>query len=174
MGIFVEAAAAKVLNVNWHRCKVIFLRNALANAGKGQRKIVLAAINTKFAQGTFETAVAHWRIVADELRGKLPKFGALMDEAETDVLSYLAFPNAHRTQILSANPLERLNAEVKRRPDVVGISPGDAEVVWVVGAILLEQNDERASQRCDTKLEGLQSLIDNPAARLSAGINRRR
>ena len=96
---------------------------------------------------------------------------ALMDEVETEVLSYLAFPKAHRTQIHSTNPLERLNAEVKRRTDVVGIFPNDAAVTRLVGAILLEQNDEWALQRRYMQLEGLQSLIDNPAARLSAVIN---
>ena len=94
-----------------------------------------------------------------------------MDEAETEVLSYLAFPKAHRTQIHSTNPLERLNAEVKRRTDVVGIFPNDAAVTRLVGAILLEQSDEWALQRRYMQLEGLQSLIDNPAARLSAVIN---
>ena len=87
------------------------------------------------------------------------------------MLSYLAFPKAHRTQIHSTNPLERLNAEVKRRTDVVGIFPNDAAVTRLVGALLLEQNDEWALQRRYMQLEGLQSLIDNPAARLSAVIN---
>lgn len=114
-----KAAAAKVLNASWQRCKVHFLRNALANAGKGQRQMVLAAINTAFAQDSFETATAQWRIVADQLRAKLPKLGELMDTAETEVLSFMAFPKAHRTQIHSTNPLERLNAEGKRRTDVV-------------------------------------------------------
>ena len=148
-----------------------FLRNALAHAGKGQRQMVLAAINTAFAQETHEAAVTQWRIVADQLRVKFPKLGTLMDEAETEVLSYLAFPKAHRTQIHSTNPLERLNAEVKRRTDVVGIFPNDAAVTRLVGALLLEQNDEWALQRRYMQLEGLQSLIDNPAARLSAVIN---
>jgi putative transposase len=97
------AAASKVLSATWQCCKVDFLGNALPDAGKGQRQMLLAAINTAFAQETHEAAVAHWRIVADQLRDKFPNLGALMAEAE--VLSYLAFPKAHRTQIHSTNPL---------------------------------------------------------------------
>ena len=166
-----KAAAAKVLNATWQRCKVHFLRNALAHAGKGQRQMVLAAINTAFAQDSFETASAQWRVVADQLRVKLPKLGDLMDGAETEVLSFMAFPKAHRTQIHSTNPLERLNAEVKRRTDVVGIFPNESAVIRLVGALLLEQNDEWQLQRRYMQLEGLASLSDNQPARLSAVVS---
>ncbi len=90
-----KAAAAKVLNATWQRCKVHFLRNALAHAGKGQQQMVLAAINTAFAQDSFETVSAQWRVVADQLRAKLPKLGELMDAAEIEVLSFMAFPKTH-------------------------------------------------------------------------------
>jgi len=113
-----------------------FLRNALAHDGKGQRQMVLAAINTLFAQETQDAAVTQWRIVADQLRVKLPALGTLMDKAETEVPNYLAFPKAHRTQIHSTNPLERINAEIMRRTDVVGIFPNDAAVVRLVGALM--------------------------------------
>src|SRR6201996_9097141 len=93
-----KAAAAKVLGATWQRCKVHFLRNALAHAGKGQRQMVLAAINTVFAQDSFESAIAQWRVVADQLRSKFTKLSELMDSAETDVLAYMCFPKAHRTQ----------------------------------------------------------------------------
>ena len=166
-----KVAAAKVLNATWQRCKVHFLRNALAHAGKGQRQMVLAAINTAFAQDSFETASAQWRVVADQLRVKLPKLGDLMDGAETEVLSFMAFPKAHRTQIHSTNPLERLNAEVKRRTDVVGIFPNESAVIRLVGALLLEQNDEWQLQRRYMQLEGLASLSDNQPARLSAVVS---
>lgn len=82
-----KAAAAKVLSATWQRCKVHFLHNALAHAGKGQRQMVLAAINTVFAQETLDAAVVQWRIVADRLRIKIPTLGRLMDKAETEVLS---------------------------------------------------------------------------------------
>jgi putative transposase len=166
-----KAAAAKVLGATWQRCKVHFLRNALAHAGKGQRQMVLAAINTAFAQDTFESASQQWRVVADQLRGKFPKLADLMDSAEADVLAFMSFPKAHRTQIHSTNPLERLNAEIKRRTDVVGIFPNEPAVIRLVGALLLEQNDEWQLQRRYMQLEGLQLLSNNQSVRLSAVVN---
>ena len=166
-----KAAAAKVLTATWQRCRVHFLRNALAHAGKGQRQMVLAAINTAFTQESFETATEQWRAVADQLRGKFPKLGQLMDEAEADVLAFMSFPKAHRTQIHSTNPLERLNAEIKRRTDVVGIFPNEAAITRLAGALLLEQNDEWQLQRRYMSLEPLRALIDNQPARLSAVVS---
>ena len=166
-----KAAAAKVLKATWQRCRVHFLRNALAHAGKGQRQVVLALINTVFAQETQEAAIAQWRTVADQLRTKFPKLAALMDDAENDVLAFMSFPKAHRTQIHSTNPLERLNAEIKRRTDVVGIFPNEPAITRLVGALLLEQNDEWQLQRRYMQLEGLQLLADNQTARLSAVVN---
>jgi putative transposase len=166
-----KAAAAKVLKATWQRCRVHFLRNALAHAGKGQRQVVLALINTVFAQETQEAAIAQWRTVADQLRTKFPKLAALMDDAENDVLAFMSFSKAHRTQIHSTNPLERLNAEIKRRTDVVGIFPNEAAITRLVGALLLEQNDEWQLQRRYMQLEGLQLLADNQTARLSAVVN---
>ena len=166
-----KAAASKVLAATWQRCRVHFLRNALAHAGKGQRQMVLAAINTAFAQESFETASQQWRAVADQLRAKFPKLADLMEEAEADVLAFMSFPKAHRTQIHSTNPLERLNAEIKRRTDVVGIFPNEAAVTRLVGALLLEQNDEWQLQRRYMALEPLRALADNQPARLSAVVN---
>lgn len=166
-----KAAAAKVLSCTWQRCKVHFLRNALAHAGKGQRQMVLALINTIFAQETSEAASDQWRAVADQLREKFPKLAEMMDDAENDVLAFMSFPKAHRTQIHSTNPLERLNAEIKRRTNVVGIFPNEAAITRLVGAMLLEQNDEWALKRRYMQLEGLQSLVDNQTARLSAVVN---
>jgi putative transposase len=166
-----KAAVAKVLKATWQRCKVHFLRNALAHAGKGQRQMVLAMINTVFAQESLDAAIAQWRVVADQLRTKFPKLAAMLDKSEADVLAYMSFPKAHRTQIHSTNPLERLNAEIKRRTDVVGIFPNDAAITRLVGALLLEQSDEWSLQRRYMQLEGLQALADNQPARLSAVVN---
>jgi len=166
-----KGAAAKVLSATWQRCRVHFLRNALAHAGKGQRQMVLAAINTAFAQESFETASQQWRAVADQLRVKFPKLAELMDEAEADVLAFMSFPKAHRIQIHSTNPLERLNAEIKRRTDVVGIFPNEGAITRLVGALLLEQNDEWQLQRRYMALEPLRALADNQPARLSAVVN---
>ena len=166
-----KAAAAKVLSATWQRCRVHFLRNALAHAGKGQRQMVLAAINTAFAQESFDTASQQWRAVADQLRTKFPKLAELMDEAEADVLAFMNFPKAHRIQLHSTNPLERLNAEIKRRTDVVGIFPNEAAITRLVGALLLEQNDEWQLQRRYMPLEPLRALVDNQPARLSAVVS---
>jgi putative transposase len=154
-----------ILGATWQRCKVHFLRNALAQAGKRQRQMVLAAINTVFAQDSFDSAIAQWHVVADQLRPKFQKLSELMDGAEADALAYMSFPKAHRTQIHPTNPLERLNAEIKRRTDVVGIFPNSAAVTRLVGALLLEQNDEWQLQRRYMRLEGLQSLSNNQPAR---------
>lgn len=86
----IRAAVAKVLKATWQRCRVHFLRNALAHAGKGQRQMVLALINTVFAQDNQEAAIGQWRAVADQLQGKFPKLATLMDEAESDVLGSVA------------------------------------------------------------------------------------
>src|SRR5512139_1751279 len=163
-----KAAAAKVLKATWQRCRVHFLRNALAHAGKGQRQMVLAMINTVFAQDSQEAAIKQWRTVADQLREKFPKLATLMDKAESDVLAFMSFPKSHRVQIHSTNPLERLNAEIKRRTNVVGIFPNDASIVRLVGAMMLEQNDERSLNRRYMQLEGLQTVSDTVPTRLSA------
>ena len=165
-----KAAIAKVFKATWQRCRVHFMRNALAYAGKGQRQMVLALINTVFAQETAEAAHAQWRIVADQLREKFPKLAAMMDGSESDVLAFMDFPKAHRKQIASTNPIERVNAEIKRRTDVVGIFPNDGAIVRLIGAILLEQNDEWQLVRRYMQLEGMNAVSDNQAARLSAVI----
>jgi putative transposase len=163
-----KAAAAKVLKATWQRCRVHFMRNALAHANKTQRRMVSAAIATAFAQETAKAAREQWRIVADQFRKSMPKLAKLMDDAENEVLSYMDFPRAHWLQIHSTNPLERLNAEIKRRTNVVGIFPNDAAITRLVGAMLLEQNDEWCLNRRYMQLEGLQSLSDTAPARLSA------
>jgi putative transposase len=142
-----KAAVAKLLHASWQRCRVHFARNALAYAGKNGRRVVAAFIATAFAQNDAEAAKSQWRKVADQLRPTLPKLATLMDESETDVLAYMGFPAAHRTKLHSVNPLERLNGEIKRRTDVVGIFPNEAAITRLVGALLLEQSDEWAVQR---------------------------
>jgi putative transposase len=142
-----KTAAAKVLGATWQRCRVHFARCALAHAGKSGRRVVAAFIATAFAQKDAMAARLQWRKVADQLRPTLPKLAALMDEAEADVLAYMAFPPAHRAKLHSVNPLERLNGEIKRRTEVVGIFPNEAAATRLIGALLLEQNDEWAVQR---------------------------
>ena len=97
----------------------------------------------------------------------LPKLAAFMDEAETDVLAYMAFPAAHRAKLHSVNPLERLNGEIKRRTDVVGIFPNEAAITRLVGALLLEQSDEWAVQRARyMTLETIGAISDTAAVSL--------
>ena len=163
-----KAAASKVLKTSWQRCRVHFIRNALAHAGKGQRQAVLAMINTIFVQETAEAASVQWRSVADQLRPKFPKLAAMMDDAEHEVLTFMTFPKAHRTQIHSTNPLERLNAEVKRRTNVIGIFPNDGAIIRLVGAMMLEQNDEWAVSRRYMTLETLGAVSHNPIVSLPA------
>jgi transposase-like protein len=143
----IKAAVSRIFTATWQRCRVHFMRNALAHAGRSGRRVVSAFIATAFAQDDAEQARAQWRRVADQLRPKLPKLADLMDEAEPDVLAYMSFPSQHRTKLHSTNPLERLNGEIKRRTEVVGIFPNEAAITRLVGAILLEQNDEWAVQR---------------------------
>jgi len=164
----IKAAASKVLKATWQRCRVHFMRNALAFANKTQRRMVSAAIGTVFVQDTPETAKTQWRSVADQFRDKMPKLATCMDTAENDVLAFMTFPRAHWAQIYSTNPLERLNAEIKRRTNVVGIFPNDAAITRLVGAMMLEQNDEWALNRRYMQLEGLQTLTDTVSTRLSA------
>jgi putative transposase len=164
-----KAAVAKVLHASWQRCRVHFMRNALAHAGKSGRRVVAAFIATAFAQEDAETARVQWRQVADQLRPKVPKLAALMDDAEADVLAFMSFPKDHRPKIHSTNPLERLNGEIKRRTEVVGIFPNEAAIVRLVGAILLEQNDEWSVQRARyMTLETIGSLSDDPIVKLPA------
>jgi transposase-like protein len=164
-----KAAVTKVLRATWQRCRVHFARNALAHAGKTQRRIVSAWIGTAYAQEDAAAAHTQWRTVADQLRPKVPKLAALMDAAEEDVLAYMHFPPAHRTKLHSTNPIERLNGEIKRRTDVVGIFPNEAAVVRLVGAILLEQSDEWATQRARyMTLETIGAASDTAPVSLSA------
>lgn len=158
-----KAAVSKVLTATWQRCRVHFMRNALAHAGRSGRRVVSAFIATAFAQDDAEAASAQWRRVADQIRPKVSKLAALMDEAEPDVLAYMSFPPQHRTKLHSTNPLERLNGEIKRRTEVVGIFPNEAAIVRLVGAILLEQNDEWAVQRARyMTLETIAPFGDDP------------
>jgi putative transposase len=157
-----RAAAAKVFHATHQRCKVHWLRNALAHAGPKQRPAVVAMLKTISAQETADAARTQWAQVADALRQRFPKLAELMDISREDVLAYTAFPREHWPQIASTNPLERLNGEIKRRADVVGIFPNDRAVVRLVGALMLEQNDEWAVARRYMTLESLSPMSDDP------------
>lgn len=165
----IKAAVSKVFCATWQRCRVHFMRNVLAHAGKQGRRVVAAFIGTAFAQNDATAARAQWRQVADQLRPKVPKLATLLDEAEDDVLAYMTFPREHRAKIHSTNPIERLNGEIKRRTEVVGIFPNEAAITRLVGAILLEQSDEWTVQRARyMTLETIAPLSDDPIIMLPA------
>jgi putative transposase len=165
----IKASVARVFSATWQRCRVHFARNVLAHAGRSGRRVVSAFIATAFAQETAEDAKLQWRKVADQLRPTVPKLAVLMDSAEEDVLAYMSFPAQHRVKLHSTNPLERLNGEIKRRTEVVGIFPNEDAITRLVGAILLEQNDEWAVQRARyITLESVAQLSDDPVVALPA------
>ncbi len=167
-----RAAIGAVLHgAAWQRCRVHFLRNALALVPKAAQEMVAATIRTVFVQPDPAAAREQWRKVADGFRHRFPRLAALLDEAEDDVLAYLAFPREHWRQLWSTNPLERLNKEIKRRTDVVGIFPNDPAVVRLVGAILAEQHDEWQIGRRYFSAESLAKLRKEaaPPVALAAG-----
>ncbi len=160
-----RALTAILHGASWQRCRVHFVRNALALVPKSAQQLVAATIRTVFAQPDAASAREQWRRVADNFRERFPRLADLLDEAEADVLAYLAFPQTHWRQIWSNNPLERLNKEVKRRSNVVGIFPNDAAVIRLVGMILAEQHDEWQVSRCYFSAESLAPIMqDRPTS----------
>jgi putative transposase len=137
-----SAVEAVLVGASWQRCRVHFMRNALCLVPKAAQQMVGATIRTVLAQPDALSAREQWRRVAEGFRSRFPRLADLMYEAEEDVLSYAAFPQEHWQKIWSNNPLERVNKEVKRRTNVVGIFPNEAAVVRLVGAVLSEQHDE--------------------------------
>lgn len=137
-----KSAIAEVLSTTWQRCRVHFMRNALAHVPKDQHPMVAAVIRTAFVQPDQDQARIQWRETADKLRDRFAKLAERMDEAEDDVLAFMSFPKENWPQLASTNPLERLNKEIKRRSRVVEIFPNDDAVTRLVGALLAEQSDE--------------------------------
>ena len=166
-----KAAVRRVLHATSGRCRLHFMRNALAHAGKCHRRLVSAWICTAFAKTDAEGAKRQWRTVADQLRPRVPKLAALMDTAEEDVRAFMAFPSEQRPKIHGTNPLERVNGGIKRRTDVVGTFPNEAAVTRLVGAILLEHDDEWAVQRRYMSLETLAPISHTPNVSLPAVAN---
>ncbi len=164
-----KAAASKVLDAGWQRCRVHFQRNLLARVSKTNKPVVSAVVKTVFAEKDRDQAHARWREVADNLRDRFRDVAELMDAADHDVLAYMAFDESLRSKLHSTNPLERVNKEIKRRTNVVGIFPNRKAVVRLVGALMLEQNDEWAVSRRYMPVEKLTGLCDdNPDAAMIA------
>ena len=138
----VEAVHQQLLGAAWQRCRVHATRNALDLVPRGSQAMVAAAIRTIFEQPDEASASEQLRRVADGLHLRFPAVTELLAEAEADLLVHFTFPEAHRRQIRSTNPLERLNKEIKRRTAVVGIFPNRSAVLRLVGMVLAEQDDE--------------------------------
>ena len=157
-----KAAIRRVLGAAWQRCRVHWMRNALAHVPKGQQTMVAAALRQAFLQPDREGARQTWRHLADQFRPRWPKLARLLDDSEHDVLAYMGFPVQHRTKLHSTNPLERLNKEVKRRADVVGIFPSEQSILRLIGAVLLEANDEWQLRHRYMQLEAMAELTLPP------------
>jgi putative transposase len=136
------AIGAVMAGASWQRCRVHFLRNVLARVPKGSAEMVAAAIRTIFAQPTGAEVIDQVDKVAAMLQPKFPAVAAMLADAREDLTAFAAFPAAHWTKIWSTNPLERVNKEIKRRTNVVGIFPDDAAVLRLAGAVLIEAHDE--------------------------------
>ncbi len=137
---------------------------------QGWRQMVFALINTIFAQETAKVAHAQWRVVSDQLREKFPRLADLRVGTELEALPSMDFPNEHRLKIHNTNVLERLNREIKRRADVVGLFPNEATIRRLVGALLLEQNDPDAIQRRHMSMESMTTASEQPAIRLAVAL----
>jgi len=154
-----KAAIGQVLaGATWQRCRVHLMRNVLAHISQGDKAMVAAAIRTIFAQPNRQAASQQLAEVVQAMRPRWPKAAALLEQAEDDVLAYMAFPREHWNRIYSTNPLERLNREIKRRTNVVGIFPHEGAVIRLVGAILMEVNDEWTIGRRYFSLETMRKL----------------
>lgn len=154
-----RAGIRSALNgVTWQRCTVHFMRNVLSHVPKAAQGFVVAALKNIFAQSTKEEARQALRKAVELLEPKYPGAAAIVEEAEEDVIAYLGFPEKHRRQIHSTNPLERQNREIRRRTDVVGIFPNTRSLLRLVTLLLVEQNDEWAVNRRYFSLESMQLL----------------
>jgi transposase-like protein len=139
-----QAITTVLSGAMWQRCRVHFMRNLLATVPHSMREAIAAVVRTIFAQPDHASALSQLRKVADGLRPRFPRAATLLEEAAEDILAYRHLPVEHQRQLHSTNPLERLNKEIKRRSNVVGIFPNPAAVIRLVGAVLLEQDDEWA------------------------------
>ena len=154
-----KSAIRRTFSASWQRCRVHWMRNALSYVPKAQQSMAAAALRQAFMQPDRASASQALRHVADQLRDKWPKLGTFIDDSETDVLAHMDFPTQHRTRIHSTNSLERLNKEVKRRADVVGIFPNEGSIIRLIGAVLLEANDEWQTQHRYMQTEPMAELM---------------
>jgi transposase-like protein len=161
-----EAIGKVFIGASWQRCRVHFLRNALSGVPKAKTQMVAAAIRTIFAQPDASHVAGQLDVVADTLSFTLPEVARMLTEAKEDLIAFSSFPIAHWPKLWSTNPLERVNGEIKRRTNVVGIFPNDAAALRLVSAVLVEQHDEwQVAERRYLSEESM-ALIDQPAEEL--------
>jgi putative transposase len=153
-----KAAIRRVLGATWQRCRVHWTRNALAYVPKAHQTMVAAGLRQAFQQPDQAAARASLSHFADQLHNRWPKLKIFVDDSLDDVLAYMSFPAQHRTKLHSTNPLERLNKEIKRRADVVGIFPNEDSIKRLIGAVLLEANDDWQLQHRYMQIEGMTEL----------------
>jgi putative transposase len=154
-----KAAIGQVLGCPWQRCTVHFLRDMLGHVGKTQQPMIAAAIRGVFRAQHHEEARQALGEVVDRLARPAPKVASLLEAAEPDLLAFYAFPAEHWSKLRSTNPLERVNREIGRRSDVIGIFPNDAALLRLAGALLLEQNDEWLVGRRYLSQESLSAVL---------------
>ena len=155
-----KAAIAKVLGVPWQRCTVHFLRDCLGHARAEQQPMLAALIRPIFGAEDRAAATDRLSEAVAALEGKLPKVQAILEAAEEDVLAFYAFPPDHRRKIRSTNPLERLNREIGRRTDVVGIFPNDRALIRLAASLVIEQNDEWLVGRRYLSARAMEPLLE--------------
>jgi transposase-like protein len=154
-------AIGKVLGCRWQRCSVHFLRDMLGHVQKAQQQMVGAAIRQVFAASSRQEASAILADVVERLEVVAPKVAGLLEAAEDDLLGFMAFPRDHWTKLRSTNPLERVNREIARRSDVIGIYPNDAAVIRLSSMLLIEQNDEWLVGRRYLSQESIVAVYDS-------------
>jgi len=155
-----KAAIARVLACPWQRCTVHFVRDMVMHCRRDQRGLVAAALREVFNAESYEQAKERVTSVLERLRSIAPKVCELLETAEEDLIAFYTFPSEHWTKLRSTNPLERVNKEIGRRTDVVGIFPNDAAVIRLAGALLSEQNDEWLVQRRYLSVESMALILD--------------
>ena len=162
----VAAVATAMQGAAWQRCRVHFMRNVLAKVGKVNAEMVAASIRTIFAQPTADAVRDQLDFVADKLAGQFPAVADLLHDTKADLTAFADFPSAHWRKVWSTNPIERLNREVKRRTDVVGIFPNRAALLRLATCVLIEAHDEwQVSDRRYLSEESMAALApDQPAA----------
>jgi len=157
-----KGAIARVLSCPWQRCTVHFLRDMVMHCRRDQRNLVAAALREVFNAESQEQARERVSHVLERLASVAPKVCELLEAAEEDLIAFDLFPSEHWTKLRSTNPLERVNKEIGRRTDVVGIFPNDAAVIRLAGALLSEQNDEWLVQRRYLSVESMALILAEP------------